>query len=54
MAGDKFVGVHAGDPLRVAVAETLRDRPRTSECPLHRHLLIEQHADEECGAIATQ
>ena len=36
------------------MTESLFDRVRTSERPLHGHLLIEQHANEQRRAVAVE
>ena len=45
--GEELVGVHRGDLVRVERPEPLLQRVRTGERPLHRHLLVEQHAEDE-------
>ena len=36
------------------MAETLVDGEGAGERPFHRHLLVEQHADEQRGAVVAQ
>ena len=36
------------------MTKSLFDRVRTSERPLHGHLLIEQHANEQRRAVAVE
>ena len=36
------------------MTKSLFDCVRTSERPLHGHLLIEQHANEQCRAVAVE
>ena len=44
----------AGDLAGVEVAEPLAQRLGAGERPLHRHLLVEQHADQQGRAIAVE
>ncbi len=38
----------------IAVPEPIAQRPGACERPLHRHLLIEQHADQQRRAVAVE
>ena len=40
-------GVIAAIARRVQAAEAVPERRRAAERPLHRHLLVQEHADEE-------
>ena len=42
----ELIGVHRCNLLRVKMTEAILQCVCTVECPLHRHLLIKQHADE--------
>ena len=52
--GDEVVHVHRRDPAGVEVAEAPPQRRRAGERPLHRHLLVEQHADQQRRAVAVE
>ena len=52
---DELLGVHRRDLVRVELAaEPLLQQGRALERPLHRHLLVEQHPDEECERIGVE
>jgi hypothetical protein len=53
-ACNKSFDVHRRKLAGVEMAEAFGQCVRASECPLHWHLLIEQHADEQCRAVALQ
>ena len=44
---EELVGIHRGNPCRVEIAHPLLQEVGTEEGPLHRYLLIEQHADDQ-------
>jgi hypothetical protein len=50
----ELVDVHRRDLRRVEVAESLVELGGTGERPLHRDLLVEQHAEEECCAVGVE
>ena len=51
---DESVDVHRSNTRGLEVAESLSDGEGAGERPFHRHLLVEQHADEQCRAVVTQ
>jgi hypothetical protein len=56
LAADRheLLDVHRRDPLRVEVAEALLQGRRPGERPLHRHLLVEQHPDQQCVGVGVE
>ena len=52
--GDEVLDVHRRDRRGVEVAEAPAQRRRPGERPLHRHLLVEQHADQQRGAVRVE
>ncbi len=56
LAADRheLVDVHRRDLLRVEVPEPLLQRGGTGERPLHRHLLVEQHPDQQRVGVGVQ
>ena len=52
--GHERVDAHGSDGFRVESPETRLQRRRPVERPLHRHLLVEEHADEQGEPVAVQ
>ena len=52
--GDERVAVHGRDRGDVEVAQASTKGRRPGERPLHRHLLVEQHADEQRRTVGVQ
>ena len=51
---DESVEIHRSNTRGLEMAESLTDGEGAGERPLHRHLLVEQHADEQRGAVVAQ
>ena len=50
----RFCWVHCSNFLCIKMTESLLQGPWSVEGPFHRYLLVEQHADEQCRAVALQ
>ena len=51
---DELLLIHRRDLRRIEVTEPGVQRRRAGERPLHRYLLIEQHADQQCSAVGVE
>ncbi len=51
---DELVGIGRRDAVHVETAETVGELLRSRERDLHRHLLVEQHADEKRQRVLGQ
>ena len=52
--GKKLLWVHCCNLFCIKMPKALLQCPWAVECPFHRNLLIEQHANEKGSAVAIQ